>query len=249
MNMIFKLIKKEAILNYNISTVIWCICAIGMYFIPNYPSYIGMFYILLAMMMIFQLGQGANDIVYSVLLPVRKVDTVSARFLYCALLEVGILVVSLIACFIRKSSGYPVNMAGIGLNVAYYGLQMIILSIVNIVFLGNVYKNPVKVGKPFLVSSILYFVLYAICELPIWVYNAMVSNLEKEGFDPEIAATEVLIDKPAIALERIGAYIKAMDGAGQLKQLPILIAGIVIYAITWVIVYKRACKQFQAYDI
>ena len=139
-----------------------------------------------------------------------------------------------------------VKTCGNGKGTATAGL---ILSIVNIVFLGNVYKNPVKVGKPFLVSSILYFVLYAICELPIWVYNAMVSNLVKEGFEPEVAATEVLIDKPAIALERIGAYIKAMDGTGQLKQLPVLIVGIIIYAVTWAIVYKRACKQFQAYDI
>ena len=88
MSMVFKLLKKEATLNYNVSTVIWCICAAGMYYIPNYPAYIGMFYLLLAVMMIFQLGQAANDLTYSALLPVRKVDTVSARFLYCGLLEI-----------------------------------------------------------------------------------------------------------------------------------------------------------------
>ena len=230
MSMVFKLLKKEATLNYNVSTVIWCLCAAGMYYIPNYPAYIGMFYLLLSVMMIFQLGQAANDLTYSSLLPVRKVDTVSARFLYCGLLEIVIIALSLIACFVRRFTGFPPNASGIDMNVAFYGLQLIILSIINLVYLGNVYKNPAKVGKLFLVSSILYFVLYAICELPIWVYRAMD---EATGF----------------ILANIGAYLTATDGAGMIKQLPLLIVGIVFYVIGWVITYKRGCKQFQKYDI
>ena len=82
------LLKKEIILGNSLQTVCWLVCCFGMFFIPSYPAYIGPFYITLSIMMTFALNQASHDILYTVLLPVRKIDTVKARFLYCGLLEV-----------------------------------------------------------------------------------------------------------------------------------------------------------------
>ena len=82
------LLKKEIVLGNSVQTVCWLICCFGMYFVPSYPCYIGPFYITLAIMLTFALNQSSHDILYTVLLPVRKIDTVKARFLYCGLLEI-----------------------------------------------------------------------------------------------------------------------------------------------------------------
>ena len=81
------LLKKELVLGNTMQTIIWSICCFGMFFIPSYPSYVGPFYITLCIMMTFALNQSSHDILYTVLLPVRKIDTVKARFLYCGLTE------------------------------------------------------------------------------------------------------------------------------------------------------------------
>ena len=114
------LLKKEIVLGNSVQTVCWLICCFGMYFIPSYPNYVGPFYITLAIMMTFALNQSSHDILYTVLLPVRKIDTVKARFLYCGLLEILALVFAAIALAVRNALGFPGNQAGINLTFAYF---------------------------------------------------------------------------------------------------------------------------------
>ena len=61
----------------------------------------------------------------------RKIDTVKARFLYCGLLEIASLLCGAIAAVVRYLGHFPENSSGIGLTVAYFGLQLIIFAIFN----------------------------------------------------------------------------------------------------------------------
>ena len=113
------LLKKELTLGNTVQSICWFICCAGMYFIPSYPSYIGPFYITLAIMMTFALNQSSHDILYTALLPVRKIDTVKARFLYCGLLEICAIAFGVIAAIIKHFVHFPENQAGINLTFAY----------------------------------------------------------------------------------------------------------------------------------
>ena len=231
------LLKKEISLGNSAQTMIWFICCFGMFFIPNYPVYIGPFYITLSIFMTFALNQVSHDTLYTVLLPVRKIDTVKARFLFCGMLEVISIIFAVIAGLIRYFANFPPAKSGVGITIAYLGLQLIIYSIFNFLFLGNVYKDPVKPGKRYLFAAILYFVIYVICELPVWNYFHVAGSMT----DAQIAQ--------GFSLAKVGLIFYSMDSAFLVKQCIILLGGILIYAGTWVLTFGRAAKQFEKYDM
>lgn len=232
-----KLIKKEIVLGNSLQTICWLVCCFGMFFIPNYPVYIGPFYIMLSIMMTFALNQASHDILYTVLLPVRKIDTVKARFLYCGLLEIVSLLFAVIAGIVRHFSSFPENKSGISITIAYFGLQLIMLAMFNIIFLGNVYKNPVKPGLRFLAAGITYFISFVIFELPVWNYYGMRNKISK-GELLEFSG-----------LGKLGSYLVSMEGRNLYIQLIILVIGILIFSGSWIITFNRAARQFEKYDI
>ena len=232
-----KLLKKELLLGNSTQTLIWAICCIGMYFIPSYPLYVGPFYLTLGIMMTFALNQSSHDILYTVLLPVRKIDVVKARFLYCGFLEFLGFLSALIALPIRTLVKYPENKAGIGLTICYFALQMLVLAVFNLMFLGNVYKDPLKPGLRFIFAAVGYFVFYALCEFPVWTYYSMAGKL-KAGEITEL---------PAIA--KIGALFTSTDSQVIIPQLIILAGGIAIYVLSWIITFRCAARQFEKYDL
>ena len=231
------LLRKEITLGNSVQTIIWFICAIGMSFIPSYPVYVGPFYITLAIMMTFALNQSSHDILYTVLLPVRKIDTVKARFLYCGLLEVIVLLAAVLIAVLKHKFHFPQNKAGIDLTIAYFGLQMIIFAVFNFIFLGNVYKDPLKPGLRYLIAAIMYFIIYAICELPMWIYF---------HFSEAIAAGQT-DNVPALA--KIGLMLSATEGPLLTKQCIVLFAGFLIFAGSWYLTFRRAARQFENYDM
>ena len=236
-NQTLNLLKKEITLGNSAQTMIWFICCFGMFFIPNYPVYIGPFYITLSIFMTFGMNQVSHDTLYTVLLPVRKIDTVKARFLFCGMLEVVSIFFAVLAGIIRHFGNFPEPKSGVGITIAYLGLQLIVYAIFNFIFLGNVYKDPVKPGKLYLVSGILYFVTYAICELPVWNYFHAKGTLS----DAQIAEN--------FSFAKVGLLFYTQDSVFLGKQCLILLAGLLIYAGTWVLTFGRAAKQFEKYDM
>lgn len=232
-----KLLKKEIILGNTMQTIIWTVCCFGMFFIPNYPLYIGPFYITLCIMMSFALNQSSHDILYTVLLPVRKIDTVKARFLYCGLIEILSLVIGIIPCIIRNLPSFPPTVSGIPMNLAFFGLQLIVYSVFNLLFLGNVYKNPLKPGLRYMVAAVAYFAVYAVCELPVWIFYAMRKKLE-EGIISEL---------PRLA--KIGSYLCDPDRVYLARHCLILFGGFLIFAGVWYLTFCRAARQFEKYDM
>lgn len=231
------LLKKELVLGNTMQTIIWSICCFGMFFIPSYPSYVGPFYITLCIMMTFALNQSSHDILYTVLLPVRKIDTVKARFLYCGLIELISLVLAVIPALIRIFASFPQNQAGINTSIAYFGLQLIVYSVFNLIFLGNVYKNPLKPGLRYMAAAIAYFAAYALCELPVWMYFGARGKL----------AEGTITELPKLA--QIGQMLTDISGQFLKSQCLILLAGILIFGAVWYLTFARAARQFEKYDL
>ncbi len=231
------LLRKEITLGNSAQTMIWFICCFGMFFIPNYPVYIGPFYITLSIFMTFGMNQVSHDTLYTVLLPVRKIDTVKARFLFCGMLEVVSIFFAVIAGLVRYFAKFPESKSGVGITVSYLGLQLVVYLIFNILFLGNVYKDPVKPGKRYLLAGIIYFLSYAICELPVWAYFHAAGTMT----DAQIAQ--------GFSLGKIGLIFYSQDSAFLGKQVLILLTGILLYSLSWVLTFRQAAKQFEKYDM
>lgn len=243
------LFKKELKLGNSTQSICWVLCCFGMFLIPSYPYYVGPFYITLAIMMTFALNQSSHDILYTVLLPVRKIDTVKARFLYCGMYEILALLFGLIGAVLHHFIHYPDNNAGTNITVAFFGLQLIIFSVFNLIFLGGVYKNPLKPGRRFFFSSIAYLLLLFLFEFPVWNYQGMISGLKKGGYNLSWAIPDALLRRPWYSLENIGHYITSTDLESQIQQLPVLGVGVLIFALSWLLTFRCAAHQFEKYDI
>lgn len=232
-----KLLKKELLLGNSLQTIIWTFCCFCMFFIPSYPMYVGPFYITLGIMMSFAMNQASNDILYTVLLPVKKIDVVKARFLYCGFLELISFVAALIALPVRILLQYPENKAGIGLTICWFGFQMIVYSVFNLIFLGNVYKNPIKPGVRFLAGATGYFLTYFIFEIPIWSYYSLRAKIDMSE------------NSKLPFISWIGERLSKSDSECLLPHIYILAAGFLIYAVSWYITFRRAANQFEKYDM
>lgn len=194
-----------------------------MILIPNYPCYVPFFYISLSIFFIFNNAELNKDIQYSMILPITKKDIVKSRCLIIFSYEVICILFTIPFAILITKLVPAGNQAGINANVAFYGLLSIPLTAFNYIFLNCYYKKGEKPGLGFLFSSIAYWILYLILEFPIWTKN--IFNIQ------------------------FFQFIDSSEKADQIKQLPILAVGIIIFLVGWIITYKNAAKKFEKVDL
>ena len=243
-----KLLKKEFTFGNALSTVAWIGCLVIFQTIPTYPMYIGPFYMTLCIMLTFALNPQSSDILYTALLPVRKIDTVKARFLYCLTLEASAIVFSILWGCLHYYLRLKDNPAGINLTIAYLGFQLVLFSGFNLVFLGNIYKNPMKCGFKYFISAVVYFALYVIVELPIWLFKGYMSTLKQSGITGEAAIAKIK-ELGWYELPKLGYVCNSFEPECLLKQLIVFAIGFIIFTLCWPLTFRRAARQFEKYDI
>ena len=125
-------------------------------YLPVFFASLGLFYACLA-------GRENNDLYYTLLLPVRKRDAVRARALYFAIMELLQLLACVPFAIARGALRIGSNPAGMDVNVALFGLALVVAGVFNLLFLPRLYKNPLSVGKPFLIVSLcVLFLIFAL---------------------------------------------------------------------------------------
>lgn len=154
------LLKKEFGLTGSPITYIF-IAAAGMSMIPNYPILVVTFILSIGFSVSFQTARETQDIQYSIILPVKKRDIVKAKFLFVVLIELAVLIlltliVTLKAIFLQNSVLYAENPL-MNSNIAYLGYTSICFSIFNTAYLTQYFKTATRLGKPFLIYSLLEF--------------------------------------------------------------------------------------------
>lgn len=145
-----------------------------MILIPSYPLGVGFIYILACYPILFlgaNKGQQSNDLLYSVLLPVRKKDIVKARIATVIIMQVAFMVLMaalyplarVINATIIQNASKPeeYKIPGLGLNsfVLLLAIGIIGYAIADLIFFPIYYKR----GKSIVMSTlltILGFVLY-----------------------------------------------------------------------------------------
>jgi hypothetical protein len=157
------LLRKEFKLSVHPTTFIFLSFGL-MLLIPNYPYYVAFFYQTLAIFFMFMDGNATNDIFFTTLLPIRKVDAVKARVLTVVIIEVLQILVSIPFAFLRYYLLSAPNAVGMEANAAFFGFSLLMFAVFNLTFLPLFYKTAWKAGKPFLIASITMTLAVGILE-------------------------------------------------------------------------------------
>lgn len=214
------ILRKE--LKLSASILSYLFIAFGlMFFIPGYPILCGVFFVTLGIFQSFQYAREANDIVFSVLLPIAKSDIVKGKYLFSCFIELCAAAVMAMCTILRMTllSGSAVyrHNALMNANLFALGVALLIFGLFNLIFIGGFFKTAYKFGKPFVIYIIAAFVCLGLAE--------------SAHFIPGLAAIN------AFGFDAIGL------------QLALLLAGVLAYVLLTFVSYKRACIHFERIDL
>lgn len=244
----YKLLKKEFTLCMNFQLIMFTLLGLVMSWIPSYPHYVGPFYLTVGIGTLFTFNMVNHDIFYTATLPVKKNDVIKARIIFICTLEIFVTLFSTILSVIFFHFMGDENKAGINANTAYMGLQLFLYSVYNMVFIGPAYKKPEKPIVPFFLGMASYWIFYALCELPLWIFFSTRSSMLSQGMN--IAQiTTTISQMPWYSFSRIGAYLNGTDLSANIRQLPVLIAGIIFLLVSAFLSYRKGCKNFSKISI
>ena len=199
----------------------WLFLALGavMLLIPSYPLYVCFFYMTLGLYFVFLIGNEKRDVMFSALLPVAKRDLVAARTLFMVIFELAVLLLAVPFALLRQALGIPANPVGTEPGVAFFGLCLVTFAIVNGIFLPGFYRTGEKCGRPFLLACVAQFVYIGLVETSMHI----------------VPYCKTVLDSAAPDL--------------QAAQLPVLLAGMVLFAaVTW-LACRSAQRRFARVDL
>ena len=139
-----------------------------MTFIPGYPILCGAFFVCFGIFQSYQTGREDNDILYSVLLPVRKTDVVRGKYATTVILQMLAFFFCTVFTLIRmialsEAKVYMTN-ALMAANFVFLAFVLLIFTAFNVIFLGGFFKTAYGIGKPFVVFVIANFTIIGIAE-------------------------------------------------------------------------------------
>lgn len=209
-------------LRLSASPITYFFIAFGlMFLIPGYPVLCAAFFVTLGIFFSFQSAREANDIVFSVLLPIAKSSVVKGKYLFvclielCALLVMG-LAVALRMTVLQNSPVYLEN-ALMNANLFALGAALFIFGLFNWIFVGGFFRTAYQLGRPF-------FWYAAAAFLSIGVFETL-------HHIPGLEAVN------AFGTEHIGL------------QMLLLAAGMALYAGMTLLSLQTACRRFERIDL
>ena len=214
-----KLLYKEMKLSANPLSY-WFITFSAMTMIPRYPILVGSFFICLGIFYTYQQVRECDDITYTVMLPVRKQDVVTAKYLFVLLIELVAFVLCALLTIIRmKTLGdatpYVTNQL-MNANAAYLGYIMLVFATFNSIFLAGFFKTTYKIGKPFILFCLVATVIIFMGEIL-----------------HHIPGLESLNDSSNL----------------NVPQIVILLFGVAMFKLCTWFSYQKAIKDFERIDL
>lgn len=193
-----------------------------MVFIPGgYPILLSSFFIMMSVFISFQLAREHHDVLYTVLLPVKKSDAVKARYASVIALQAASFILFIVFVSIRMAvlSNVPEYGKGVLMpgNLTFLGFVLISYALFNCVFVGGFFKTAYNYAKPFVLYIIFFFLLVFIDEA--------------SGFIPGLE------------------FLRATSGADVIKQIPFLVFGALVYILGTMLSQKKASRAFEKLDI
>ena len=214
------LLKKEMRLSALMLTYLFIGFGV-MAMLPGYPILCGVFFITLGIYQSFQSAREANDIVYSVLLPVAKRDVVKGKYQFVMLIELGGFVLMALLTTLRMtvladSAVYRANVL-MNANPFFLGAALFIFGLFNVIFLGGFFRTAWQIGKPFITYIIAAFLVTGAAEAAHHFPGMTVLNAF--GFDHIVL------------------------------QVLLLLGGAALYILMTWLSYEKACRDFEKIDL
>ncbi len=154
-----KLIYKDIKILLHPSLILYLILSPVMAFIPNYPVFVGPFYILIGIMVTFAHEAENRDKEFTAILPVSKKDCVKARVMVVFLLELITLILT-VPCQVLSAKFINMQISGMECSLTSFAGILAGYSAANALMLSANFKKNFKVIGYSIVGFLLYF---AIC--------------------------------------------------------------------------------------
>lgn len=139
-----------------------------MAFIPGYPILLAGFFVCLGIFQSYQLTVENNDVLYTALLPIRKKETVMAKYISAVAIQMISFVLMVAFTLIRMNllagAGPYVENPLMNANPFFLGGILLVFSCFNWFFIGGFFKTAHKYGMPFLWFGVTTFVVIGIGE-------------------------------------------------------------------------------------
>ncbi len=213
------LFYKEMKLSANPLTY-WFIIFSAMTMIPRYPILVGSFFICLGIFHTYQQIREYDDVTYTVMLPVKKRDIVTAKYLFVLFIELTAFILCTLLTIIRmKILGTAVPYATnqlMNANMAYLGYTMIVFAVFNSIFLAGFFKTTYKIGKPFFIFCVVSFIIIIMGEILHHI--------------PDLES----LNNPSNL---------------SMPQVVIFAIGIVVFMLCTWLSYQKAVKDFECIDL
>ena len=214
-----KLFYKEMKLSANPLTY-WFIIFSAMTMIPRYPILVGSFFICLGIFHTYQQIREYDDVTYTVMLPVKKRDIVTAKYLFVLFIELTAFILCTLLTIIRmKILGTAVPYATnqlMNANMAYLGYIVIVFAVFNSIFLAGFFKTTYKIGKPFFIFCVVSFIIIIMGEILHHI--------------PDLES----LNNPSNL---------------SMPQIVIFAIGIVVFMLCTWLSYQKAVKDFESIDL
>lgn len=214
-----KLFYKEMQLSANPLTYLF-IAFSAMTMIPSYPILVGSFFICLGIFHTYQQIREYDDVTYTVMLPVKKRDIVTAKYLFVLFIELTAFILCTLLTIIRmKILGTAVPYATnqlMNANMAYLGYTMIVFAVFNSIFLAGFFKTTYKIGKPFFIFCVVSFIIIIMGEI---LHH--IPDLESLNNPSNLSVPQVVI----------------------------FAIGIVVFMLCTWLSYQKAVKDFEGIDL
>lgn len=214
------LIYKEFKLAMPLLTIAFLAFAL-MTFIPGYPILCGAFFVCFGIFQSYQMGRADNDILYSVLLPVRKTDVVRAKYATTVILQMIAFLLCAIFTGVRMillsdAKVYTTN-ALMAANLVFLAFVLLIFAAFNVIFMGGFFRTAYGIGKPFVMFIIVNFTI--------------------------IGIGEALHHFPGFG------WLNAMDFSYVGQHTFILIGAVMVYVAVTTVSCKASQKRFEKIDL
>ncbi|HKM35794.1 MAG TPA: ABC-2 transporter permease [Lachnospiraceae bacterium] len=192
-----------------------------MLLIPGYPYTVSFFYTGLGIFLMLVTARENKDILYMSTLPVAKKDIVKARYLLVISIEMIQIILCIPIAILRGTVLLYDNAAGIDADLAFFGIGFLMFAVYNRMFFSVYFKDVYKVGTAFLYASIAEFVIIVLTEVSVHVCKAVAGS----------------------------CFWDSMKAEDQIKQIPILIVGIIVFVISTFWGLKTDIKRFEKLDL
>lgn len=193
----------------------------AMTFLPGYPILCGAFFVCFGIFQSYQIGREDHDILYTVLLPVKKTDAVRAKYASAVVLQMAAFALfgtftGIRMVWLSDAGVYAANVL-MGANPIFLAFVLLIFTVFNVIFIGGFFRTAYRFGKPFLLFILVGFIM--------------------------IGIAEALHHLPGLE------WLNALDFSQVGKQIPVLLAAVLLYVAITAVSCKASQSRFEQIDL